>query len=120
MVRMAFAETGIEIEFNGLGSEEKAHVAKCNHPDYQLETGKDVLEVDPNYFRPTEVDLLVGDAAKAKKLLGWEPEYNLQDLVTDMVQSDLRLVKKDKFLKDHGYGIEGYFNFATGENNPHE
>jgi len=110
LVSLAFAEVGIEIEFSGNGINEKAVIRKCNDPDYQLPEGKTVLEVDPNYFRPTEVDILVGDASKAKEKLGWEPEYDLQDLVKEMIQSDLKLVKKDKVLQDNGYNVEGYFD----------
>ncbi|MCB0425690.1 MAG: GDP-mannose 4,6-dehydratase, partial [Mangrovimonas sp.] len=71
-VRMAFSEIEIELEFKGEGENEKAFVKKCNHPDYQLPTGKQVLQVDPKYFRPTEVELLIGDPTKAKTKLGWE------------------------------------------------
>ena len=108
-VRMAFGHAGIELEFKGEGVEEKGYVKACNNPEYQLETGKEVLAVDPKYFRPTEVDLLIGDATKAKEKLGWVPEYTLQDLVEDMMKSDLNLMKKDQYLKDGGYKILNYF-----------
>ncbi|RXG20462.1 GDP-mannose 4,6-dehydratase [Leeuwenhoekiella aequorea] len=108
-VRMAFGHAGIELEFKGEGVEEKGYVKACNNPEYQLEIGKEVLAVDPKYFRPTEVDLLIGDATKAKEKLGWVPEYELKDLVTDMMQSDLKLMKKDQYLKDGGYRILNYF-----------
>lgn len=108
-VRMAFAETGIELEFKGGGVEEKAYVKSCSNPEYQLEVGKEVLAVDPKYFRPTEVDLLIGDATKANTKLGWTPEYDLPALVKDMMQSDLKLMKKDQYLKDGGYRIMNYF-----------
>lgn len=108
-VRMAFAYAGIELEFKGEGVDEKAYVKACSNPDYQLEIGKEVLAVDPKYFRPTEVDLLIGDATKAKEKLGWVPEYELKDLVNDMMQSDLKLMKKDQYLKDGGYRILNYF-----------
>lgn len=108
-VRMSFAETGIELEFKGLGVDEKAFVQACNNPEYQIEIGKEVLSVDPKYFRPTEVELLIGDPTKAKQKLGWQLEYNLQDLVKDMVQSDLNLMKKEQYLKDGGYRILNYF-----------
>lgn len=108
-VRMSFAEVGIELEFKGEGVEEKAFVVTCNNPDYQLESGKEVLAVDPKYFRPTEVDLLVGDASKAKTKLGWEIEYELQDLVNDMVHSDLKVMQKEQYLKEGGYRIMNYF-----------
>ena len=108
-VRMAFGHAGIELEFKGEGVEEKGYIKACNNPEYQLEIGKEVLAVDPKYFRPTEVDLLIGDATKAKEKLGWVPEYELKDLVNDMMQSDLKLMKKDQYLKDGGYRILNYF-----------
>ncbi|MDO1514322.1 GDP-mannose 4,6-dehydratase [Maribacter confluentis] len=108
-VRMCFSEVGIELEFKGTGVDEKAYVAKCNNPDYQLEIGKEVLAVDPKYFRPTEVDLLIGDPSKANNKLGWKPEYDLVDLVKDMMQSDVKLMQKDQYLKDGGYRILNYF-----------
>ena len=94
-VRMAFAEVGIELEFKGDGSNEKAYVVSCQDPNYQLEIGKEVLSVDPAYFRPTEVDLLIGDPSKAKNKLGWVPEHDLASLVKDMMQSDLKLFKNE-------------------------
>ena len=108
-VRMAFAEVGIELEFRGTGVDEKAYVVSCSNPDFQLEEGKEVLAVDPKYFRPTEVDLLIGDASKAKNKLGWVPEYDLQDLVKDMMQSDVELMRKDQHLKEGGYQVLNYF-----------
>ena len=108
-VRMAFAEVGIELEFRGNGVDEKAYVVSCSNPDYQLEEGKEVLAVDPKYFRPTEVELLIGDATKANTKLGWTPEYDLQDLVKDMMQSDVELMRKDQHLKEGGYQILNYF-----------
>jgi len=108
-VRMAFGELGIELEFKGEGKDEKAFITACNNPDYNLPIGKEVLEVDPRYFRPTEVDLLIGDASKAKKVLGWKPEYNLQELIADMMQSDINLMKKEKYLSEGGYQIMNYF-----------
>ncbi len=108
-VRMAFNELGIEVDFKGEGIDEKGYVAKCNNPEFQLEIGKEILSIDPRYFRPTEVDLLIGDPTKAKTQLGWEPEYDLQGLVSDMVRSDVNLVKRDKYLKEGGYQIMNYF-----------
>lgn len=89
LARMAFAEAGIEIEFRGSGAEEKGYIAKCNNPKYQLEPGKVVIAVDPNYYRPTEVDLLIGDATKAKEKLGWTPKHTLHQMVQEMVKSDI-------------------------------
>ncbi|MGC6433461.1 MAG: GDP-mannose 4,6-dehydratase [Crocinitomicaceae bacterium] len=108
-VKMAFNEVGIELVFKGEGVEEKGYVSKCKNPDYQLEIGKEIINVDPKYFRPTEVDLLIGDASKAKNKLGWTPEYSLSDLVKDMMESDIKLMKKDHFLKESGYTTFNYF-----------
>jgi len=108
-VRMSFNEVGIELEFKGKGVDEKAYVKACHNPEFQLEIGKEVLAVDPQYFRPTEVDLLIGDPTKANTKLGWKPEYNLQGLVKDMMQSDLKLMQKEQYLKDGGYRILNYF-----------
>ncbi|WMI68465.1 GDP-mannose 4,6-dehydratase [Mangrovimonas sp. YM274] len=108
-VRMAFAEVGVTLEFKGEGVEEKAYVVSCDNLDYQIEIGKEVLAVDPKYFRPTEVDLLIGDASKANNKLGWTPKYDLKDLVNDMMQSDLKLMKKEQYLKEGNYQILNYF-----------
>ena len=108
-VRMSFAHTGIELAFRGKGINEKAYVVSCSKPEYQLELGKEVLAIDPRYFRPTEVDLLIGDPSKARHKLGWIPEYSLEDLVNDMMVSDLELMKKEYHLKEGGYQILNYF-----------
>ena len=108
-VRMSFNEVGIELEFKGNGVDEKAYVKACKDPDFQLEIGKEVLAVDPKYFRPTEVDLLIGDPTKAKTKLGWVPEYDLQGLVKDMIDSDIKLMQKEQYLKNGGYRILNYF-----------
>jgi GDPmannose 4,6-dehydratase len=108
-VRMAFAEVGIELEFKGKGIEEKAYITACNNPEFQLKKGKEVLSVDPRYFRPTEVELLIGDPSKAKSKLNWEPKYDLAALVKDMVWSDVKLMKKEQYLKDGGYQTLNYF-----------
>ncbi len=102
-VRMAFLELGILIEFKGQGVDEKGFVASCKNPSFQLEIGKQVLAVDPKYFRPTEVDLLIGDPTKSKEKLGWVPKYDLAGLVKEMVQSDLDRIKKNQVLKNAGY-----------------
>ena len=104
-VKMAFSEVGVELEFKGEGVEEKAYVKACNNKDYQLEIGKEVLSVDPTYFRPTEVDLLLGDPTKAKEKLGWVPEHDLASLVKDMMQGDIALMKKDVDLLKAGHEI---------------
>jgi GDPmannose 4,6-dehydratase len=108
-LRMSFAEVGIELEFKGEGVDEKGYVKSCSDADYQLPIGKEVLAVDPKYFRPTEVDLLIGDPTKAKTKLGWECHYDLEALVKDMMQSDLILMKKDQYLKEGGYTTLNYF-----------
>ena len=91
-VRMAFQEIGVTLTFEGSQENEIAKVQSCSNPAYQLEIGKVVVRVDPSYYRPTEVDLLLGDPTKAKTQLGWEPQYDLAGLVKEMVASDLRLV----------------------------
>ncbi|QQD15551.1 GDP-mannose 4,6-dehydratase [Sphingobacterium sp. UDSM-2020] len=100
-VRMAFAEIGIELEFDGCEAAEVAKVKACNHPDYQLEIGKVVVKVDPQYYRPTEVDLLVGDPTKSNTQLGWKPKYDLAGLVKEMMECDVALVKRDFLLANH-------------------
>lgn len=104
-VRMAFKEVGIELDFEGEGVNEKAYVKACNKEEFQLEIGKEVLSIDPTYFRPTEVDLLIGDPTKAKEKLGWVPEYDLEGLVKDMMASDVKLMKKDVDLLKAGHQI---------------
>ena len=108
-VRMSFEHVGIELEFVGTGVDEKAYVKACTNPEYQLELGKEVLAVDPKYFRPTEVDLLIGDPTKAKTKLGWIPEYDLNGLIEDMMESDVNLMKKEQYLKEGGHRILNYF-----------
>lgn len=108
-VKLAFQEVGISIEFRGKGVEEKGYIAKCEDKDFQLPVGKEVINVDERYFRPTEVELLIGDASKAKTKLGWIPEYDLKSLIKDMMQSDIKLVQKDKYLQKGGYEILSYF-----------
>lgn len=108
-VKLAFAEIGITLKFKGKGLKEKGYIESCKNSKYQLEIGKEVLAIDPRYFRPTEVDLLIGDATKAKTKLGWTPQIKLPELVKDMMQSDLKLMHKNAFLKDGGYKIKNYF-----------
>jgi GDPmannose 4,6-dehydratase len=103
-VRMAFEEVGITVAFSGKGLEEKGVVVACNDEEYQVEIGKQVVAVDPTYFRPTEVELLIGDATKSKTKLGWQPKYDLKNLVNEMVENDIReSYKKDasKILLDN-------------------
>lgn len=93
-VEMSFAEAGIELEFKGHGINEKAFVSKCNSPLYQLPVGKQVVGIHPRYFRPAEVDLLIGNASKAQERLGWLPKYDLQMLVKEMMKEELILQQK--------------------------
>ena len=108
-VKMAFNHVGIELEFSGKGVHEVAKIVKCNDPKYQISAGKEVLAIDAKYFRPTEVDLLIGDPTKAKEKLGWEPKIQLEELIEDMMTSDLILMQKDRYLKDGGYQTLNYF-----------
>ena len=108
-VKMAFKYVGIELEFKGKGLNEKAFIKSCTNKKYQLSKGKEILAIDPRYFRPTEVDLLIGDASKAKNKLGWEPKIKLKGLINDMMQSDLKLIQKDKYLNEGGYDVLNYF-----------
>ena len=98
-ITMAFNEVDIKVKWEGKDVDEKG---------INAETGEILIEIDPKYFRPTEVDLLVGDASKAYKNLGWKPKYKLQELVKDMVQSDLTLFKRDKYLLEGGHDVMNY------------
>ena len=93
-VRLSFAEAGIKLAFEGKNENEIAKIVACNHPDYQLPIGTVVVRVDSQYYRPTEVDLLIGDPTKSKTQLGWVPHYDLAGLVKEMVESDLEILKK--------------------------
>lgn len=108
-VRMAFAEVGVELEFKGEGAQEKGFVKKVNNPETKIEVGTEVVAVDERYFRPTEVDLLIGDPKKANTVLNWKPKYTLAAMVKEMVQSDLILFRKDQHLKDGGFKTMNYF-----------
>jgi GDPmannose 4,6-dehydratase len=107
-VIMAFREVGIELAFEGTAENEIAVVAAVNGP-YEVPLGKTVLRVDPRYYRPTEVELLIGDATKAQQKLGWKPTYTLPAMVKEMVESDISLFKRQKFLKNSGYDIKNEF-----------
>lgn len=108
-VKMSFLEVGIELAFKGEGANEKAYVVSCSDPDYQLEIGKEVVAVDAAYFRPTEVDLLIGDPTKSKTKLGWEPKYDLAALVKEMMFSDVEHFRKEVMLKEAGYEVKNQF-----------
>ncbi len=105
-IKMAFAEAGINIAFEGTGVDEKAIVVSCNNPSYQLPIGKEVMAIDPEYFRPTEVELLIGDNTKAQQQLGWKPKYDLPALVKEMVAADIELFQKEKLLRSSGFGAK--------------
>ena len=108
-VVMAFQEVGVGLKFSGTGINEKAVVIHCKNPDFQLPIGKTVLEVSQKQFRPTEVDLLVGNPSKAKRKLGWEPEINLEQLIKEMVESDIQISLKEKLLIEKGLNKSDYF-----------
>lgn len=108
MVSKAFGVAGIDIEFEGQGQDEIAKIVRCDG-EFTLDPGKEVVKVDRRYFRPTEVDLLVGDATKAKEKLGWEPEHDFDSLIDEMVKSDIELFKRDKYLQEGGHEIKNYF-----------
>ena len=108
-VKMAFAEVGAVLEFKGEGVEEKGYVVASNNPDFPIEIGKEVVAVDAAYFRPTEVDLLIGDPTKSKTKLGWKPKYDLPMLVNDMVSSDVRLFQREKLLKESGFDVNNQY-----------
>lgn len=123
-IKMAGAFMGLEISFRGQGAEEKGFITGIDEKIFTTAVGKEcltgvqelqrekknIIEVDPQYFRPTEVDFLQGDPEKARRVLGWEPEYDLQGLVADMMKSDLLLMEKDSYLKEGGYFIKKYFD----------
>jgi GDPmannose 4,6-dehydratase len=116
-VRKSFSELGLGIEFHGNGIEEKGvlgYIDKAKAESLELDiahlkTGQELVSVDPRYFRPTEVDLLLGDATKANEKLGWTPKYSLDELVKDMIESDLNLMKKEDYLRKGGFYTRNYF-----------
>jgi GDPmannose 4,6-dehydratase len=103
-----FKELGVTLKFSGEGLNETAIVAKSDNKDFKLKEGQEVVKIDPKYFRPTEVELLIGDPTKAKSKLGWKPKYDLDALVKEMVASDLELFKRDHYLKEGGHKIFQY------------
>ena len=122
-IKLSCSEIGLEINFQGEGVEEKGYFTSIDEPTFTKKVGAAYLEgirsvignhtavvsVDPKYFRPTEVDLLIGDPSKSKSVLGWKPQYDLNGLVKDMMQSDIKLMKRDAYLKDGGYRTLNYF-----------
>jgi GDPmannose 4,6-dehydratase len=107
-VRMAFREVGVELEFRGGGAEEEGLISDCP-PDFPLKRGAVAVAVDPRYFRPTEVDLLIGDPSKAKTRLGWTPRHNLQQLCQEMVAADVALFRRDQLLREAGFEVKNEF-----------
>jgi GDPmannose 4,6-dehydratase len=101
-VKMSFAEVGIELGFKGEAENEEGYIVTCNNPEYQLPIGKTVVKVDPRYYRPTEVELLIGDPTKANTKLGWKPKYTLEEMCAEMVASDLVIFKKERHIKQSG------------------
>jgi GDPmannose 4,6-dehydratase len=101
-IKMAFAEVGVEIEFKGHGVDETGIIKSCSNSEF-MKPGQVVVCVDPKYFRPTEVELLIGDPSKAREQLGWEPKYTLAEMVKEMVAADIEVFQKEKLLKDAGY-----------------
>jgi GDPmannose 4,6-dehydratase len=113
-VKMSFLEIGIHIEFKGIGVDEKGSIYKIDQKIFKYKVGIDsksltigqiLIEVDPVYFRPTEVDILIGDSTKAREILGWKPKYTLNELIKDMISSDIKLFKQEKLLIESGYKI---------------
>ncbi len=104
----AFRETGIELEFEGKEENEIARVVKCNNPQYHVEVGKKVVLIDKAYYRPSEVELLIGDGTKAKTKLGWSPKHDLNSIIKEMVAADIKLFSKEKYLKEGGHHVYNY------------
>jgi len=100
-IKMSFREVGVELEFKGEGVDEKATVVSSSNPDYKFTVGQIVVQIDPAYFRPTEVDLLIGDNTKAKTKLGWTPKYTLDMLVKEMMHADVEIFKKELYSKNY-------------------
>ena len=108
-VKMSFQEIGVSLHFEGAGINEKGFIAEVNNPDIRLQVGQEIVNVNPRYFRPAEVDLLIGDPSKAKEKLGWVPKYDLQQLCSEMVQADLELFRRDQLLKEAGFEVKNEY-----------
>ncbi len=104
-IKMAFQFVGVELQSEGEGVNEVISVKSSSNPEYSFKKGQEVVKIDPKYFRPTEVDLLIGDPSKANKKMGWYPEYDLKRLINEMMDSDLKLFEKDKYLLEGGHEI---------------
>jgi GDPmannose 4,6-dehydratase len=105
-VRMSFKEAGIDVDFKGSGGKETGIVAACRNPEFAIPLGKEVVAIDPKYYRPAEVDILIGDATKARQKLGWKPKYDLAMLVKEMVHADIELFRREKLLKESGFYVK--------------
>jgi GDPmannose 4,6-dehydratase len=103
-IKMAFEEVGVEVEFRGEGVNEVGIVASCTE-EYAFSVGQEVVKIDPRYFRPTEVDLLIGDPTKAQQKLGWTPKYTLKEMITEMVEADLGSFKREQLLINNGFHV---------------
>ena len=108
-IALTFKELGITLAFEGKAENEVARIESCEDERFQIEAGKEILSVDPKYFRPTEVELLIGDPTKVKEKLGWQPKYDLKALIRDMLWSDIKLFQRDEYLKSGGYEILDYY-----------
>ena len=108
LVQLAFGYAGIELTFTGKGEMETASVKFCQNPEFQIPAGTTVLKVDPAYHRPTEVDLLVGDATKCQEVLKWKPRHTLKELIEEMVEADIELFRREKYLRDGGHQTLDY------------
>jgi GDPmannose 4,6-dehydratase len=106
---MSFKEIGVELEFKGEAEDEVGVVVSSTNPDYAVEIGQEVVAVDPRYYRPTEVELLIGDSSKARKLLDWEPKYDVEALCAEMVRADVVLFQQNQVLKNAGFDIKNEF-----------
>ena len=107
-IKLAFQEVGVTVDFKGEGVEEVGIVQSCSS-DYNFKSGQEVVKIDPRYFRPTEVDLLIGDPTKANQKLGWQPKYSLKEMVAEMVDADLQAFQQEKILIDSGYQVSRQF-----------
>ena len=107
-IKISFAEVGIELVFTGIGKDEIGKIKHCKQPEFQLKIGKVVVKIDPKYYRPTEVDMLIGDASKCKHKLNWEPKYSLSELIKEMMEADLKHFKKEKYLQEGGHDTLDY------------
>lgn len=107
-LKLAFQHVGVTIEYKGKGVEEVGYISEVTNNSYQFKVGQEVIKIDQKYFRPTEVDLLLGDSTKAQTKLGWKPKHTLESLVEDMMKSDLKLFKRDQYLAAGGHQIMEY------------